>query len=61
MTRDFFNSLNVGDCVNGYKVIKIERNSGLICIERKTSNFCTFCKTHYSLFLIYNKKIKLYE
>ena len=57
MTKDFFDNLKIGDTISGYTITKIEHDVGIFHAYGVNS----FLVSHYSLFLIYNKMLRLYE
>ncbi len=57
MTIKQFKSLRIGDSVGTYKVTNIDAINGILSVCKK----CEYLKCHYSLFLIYNKKLHKYE
>ena len=57
MTKDFFDKLKIGDTISGYTITKIEHDVGIFHAYGVNS----FLVSHYSLFLIYNKMLRLYE
>ncbi|MBR6517561.1 MAG: hypothetical protein IKT40_12080 [Bacilli bacterium] len=61
MTFDSFKKLKIGDSIGSYKIVKINKDSGVFFAKRNINCLCDYLKCHYSLFLIYNKELKKYE